>query len=242
MSGIDAYHATRNIIENAFSHLTWHEDVCEKTGFKGISQVWKEDPAWYFWMDHVRGGFLFRLHAEEPIADNQYVSLTLHYFPTVNEEVYHGLSAGEKWLLSDESIFDQETMTPQFEGYDQFISLFVVAEVGFVIDPDNHLQLLLYSSEKDEDHPVHPFIDLLISALNFQSKCHHQQAYSLRDGPVKTTFLSYSESVFQQFLAEFELDPEQIDELANDDKLDKWLHAAHMDAICSMSSSCSCSH
>lgn len=242
MSGIDAYHATRNIIENSFSHLTWHEDICEQTGFKGISQVWKEDPAWYFWVDHVKGGFLLRLHADETIADNQYVSLSLHYFPTADEEVYDSLSKEEKRLLSDESIFDNKTMTPQFEAYDQFTSLFTVAEIGFVIDPDNLLQLLLYSSEKGEGHSVHPFIDLLIIALNFQSKCHHQQAFLLRDGPVKTTFLSYSEPVFQQFLAEFELDLDLLEELTNDDKLDKWLHAAHMDSVCSLSSSCSCSH
>ena len=37
------------------------KDVCEKTGFKGISQVWKEDPAWYFWLNQVKGAFLLRL-------------------------------------------------------------------------------------------------------------------------------------------------------------------------------------
>ena len=242
MSGIDAYSATRNLIENAFSYLTWHEDVCEKAGFKGISQVWIEDPAWYFWLDQVQGAFLLRLHAEEPIADNQYVSLTLHYFPTVEEDTYRDLSAGEKWLLSDESIFDRETDTPHFEAYDQFISLFVVAEVGFVINPDNHLQVLLYSSEETESHPVYEFIDLLISALNFQSKQHHQKAYSLQDESMNTSFLSYSEPVFQQFLDAFELKSELLIELVSDNRLNKWLQAAHLDAVCSVNGSCSCNH
>lgn len=242
MSRVDAYHATRNIIENAFSHLTWHEDVCEKTGFKGISQVWKEDPAWYFWLDQVTGGFLLRLHAEEPIIDNQYLSLSLHYFPAVAEEFYQSLSKEEKKLLSDGSIFDLETNTPQFEAYDQFISQFIVAEIGFVIDPENDLQLLLYSSEKSENHPVHSFIRLLVNTLNFQSKRHHLQAFMLQDKSMQTTFLSYSEPVFQQFLATFGLNLNLLDTLADDDKLNEWLHAAHIDAVCSMSSSCSCSH
>jgi hypothetical protein len=242
MSSIDAYSATRNLIENTFSHLTWHETVCTQTGFKGISQIWKEEPAWYFWSNHVKGSFLLRLHAEEPIADNQYVSLTLHYFPRIDEGAYHGLSAGEKWLLSDESVFDQETNTPQYEAYEQFITLFVVAELGFVIDPDNQLQVLLYSSEKDANHPFNEFIDLLISSLNFLSKQHHQHAYSLQDGAMNTSFLSYSESAFHQFLDDFELDLEQLEDFVHSNKLAKWLHAAHVDAVCSMSGACSCSH
>ncbi len=242
MSRVDAYHATRSIIENAFSHLTWHEDVCEKTGFKGVSQVWKEDPAWYFWLDQVGGAFLLRLHAEEPISNNQYLSLSLHYFPIVDEESYQLLGKEEKGLLSDGSIFDLETNTPQFEAYDQFISQFIVAEIGFVVDPENNLQLLLYSSVKDKNHPVYFFISLLINALNFQSKRHHLQAFMLQDESMKTTFLSYSESVFKQFLATFGLNFNLFDTLVDDDKLNEWLHAAHIDAVCSMSSSCSCSH
>ena len=242
MTGFDAYSATRNLIENAFSYLTWHEDVCEQAGFKGISQIWIEDPAWYFWLDHVKGAFLLRLHAEEPIADNQYVSLSLHYFPTVEEDAYRDLSAGEKCLLSDETIFDRETNTPHFEAYEQFLSLFVVAEVGFVIDSDNHLQVLLYSSEKDVDHSVYEFIDLLISTLNFQSKRHHQNAYLLQDGSVSTSFLSYSETAFQQFVDAFELNSELLETIISDRKLNKWLQAAHIDAVCSMNGACSCSH
>ncbi len=242
MSGIDAYSVTRNLIENTFSYLTWHEDVCNQTGFKGISQVWIEDPAWYFWLDHIKGAFLLRLHADEPLGDNQYVSLSLHYFPTVEEEAYHGLSAREKWLISDGAVFDQETRTPKFEAYEQFVSLFVVAEVGCVIDSDSQLQVLFYSSEKDVNHPLHEFIDLLVSSLNFQSKQHHQDAFSLRDGSVCTSFLSYSETVFQEFIDEFELDSGLLEKIIPDNKLNKWLRAAHIDAVCSMNGACSCSH
>ena len=145
-------------------------------------------------------------------------------------------------MLSDESIFDRETNTPHFEAYEQFISLFVVAEVGFVIDLDNHLQILLYSSEQGENHPVYEFIDLLVSALNFQSKQHHQDAYLLQDGAMSTSFLSYSETAFRQFIDEFELDSELLETIVPSRRLDKWLHAAHIDAVCSMNGACSCSH
>jgi hypothetical protein len=242
MSGIDAYNLTRNLIENAFSHLTWHEAVCTETGFKGISQVWKVDPAWYFWMEQVEGAFLLRLHADEPLGDKHYVSLSLHYFPAADDEFYQRLSAGEKWLLSDKSVFDQKTNTPHFEAYEQFTSLFVVAEIGCVLDADGLLQVLLYSSEKGEGHPFNGFIDLLITALNFQSKRHHQDAYALQEGSVTTCLLSYSEAAFKEFLAEFDLDSESLLKNVSDHKLTTWLHAAHLDAVCSVNGACSCSH
>ena len=242
MSGIDAYSATRNLIENAFSHLTWHETVCDRTGFKGISQVWKVDPAWYFWMDQINGTFLLRLHAEEPLADSHYVSFSLHYFPAIDDESYQCLSAGERLLLSDESVFDKKTNSPHFEAYEQFTSNFVIAEIGCLLDSDSCLQVLLYSSEKEKEQPVNTFIDLFITTLNFQSKQHHQSAYLLQEGPIDTCFLSYSKSGFQEFLTEFELDLESLEEVLSNDRLNHWLHAAHIDAVCSINGACSCSH
>ena len=45
----------KRFIENSFTHLTWFEDICEKLNFKGISQVWVEEPAWYFWIKNSKG-------------------------------------------------------------------------------------------------------------------------------------------------------------------------------------------
>ena len=242
MSGLDAYHATRNLVESSFSHLTWFEDVCSQSGFKGISQIWKEDPAWYFWMNQVDGAFLLRLHAEEPLAENQYVSLTLHYFPTTEDDTYQNLSAGEKWLLSDEDSFDRETNTPRFETYEQFVSLFVVAEVGLVIDPDNQLKLLLYSSEHDQNHPANEFLSLLMTTLNFQSKQHQKRILKMREDGVQTLLVDYSSAVVEQFLKEFNLEDVQFDDVSSDDEFTQWKRAAHMEAVCSMNGACSCHH
>jgi len=242
MTGIDAYSAVRNLIENAFTHLTWYETICNETGFKGISPVWKDEPAWYFWLDRVPGSFLLRYHADEPLEANQYISLSLHYFPTAGEEVYQDLSAGERWLLSDKSVFDRETNSPEFDAYDQFITSFLVAELGFVVDLDNNLQVLLYSTDKRGNHPLHQFLDLLVKALNFQSKKHHLQAYYLRSNEVNSTFLSYSQGSFEGFLQAFDVDINSLGELPLDGKLEHWQRAAHINGICSMSGSCSCSH
>lgn len=242
MSGIDAYSACRNLIENAFSHLTWYEDVCEQSGFKGISQIWKEDPAWYFWQKQVKGAFLLRLHADEPLDDKHYISFTLHYFPQEDEPAYQLLAAEEKQLLANDAVFHRETNTPHFEAYEQVLSDFIVAEIGCVMDVDNQLQVLLYSSAHEERHPVYRFLDLLVTTLNFQSKRHHRQAYALLDGALKTLFLSYSETAFSQFLASFELEAVPLETVIPNARIKLWKYAAHLEAVCTVNGACSCRH
>lgn len=242
MSRIDAYSASRNLVENAFSHLTWYEDVCGLAGFKGISQVWKEEPAWYFWQKQVKGAFLLRLHADESLGQNHYLSLSLHYFPQTDESEYQNLSDAEKDLLADTSLFDGETNTPQYEAFEQFVTAFVVAEIGCVVDADNNLQVLLYSTEQEERHPVYRFIDLFVTTLNFQSKRHHQQVYVLQDGGLTTQFLSYSEAGFNQFLESFELETSQLKTVIPNAQIKLWKHAAQLEAVCSVNGACSCSH
>jgi hypothetical protein len=242
MSRIEAYGASRNLIDNAFTHLTWYEDVCEQVGFKGISQIWKEEPAWYFWQKQVKGAFLLRLHADEALVTEHYLSFTLHYFPRPDEAACQQLPDTEKALLADQSLFHPETNTPNFEAYEDFLSTFVVAEIGCVVDAENSLQLLLYSSDCDERHPVYRFLDLLITTLNFQSKRHHQQAYALQDGPLTTLFLSYSEGSFRRFLAFYELEAPLLETVVPNAKQKLWKYAAHLEAVCSAGGACSCSH
>lgn len=242
MSSSDSYQATRDLIDHAFSHLTWYEDVCRQTGFKGISQIWKDEPAWYFWQDGIKGAFLLRLCAEDLLQEYPLVNLTLHYFPAPDEEAYSLLSAGEKWLLSAEKSFDSETCTPRFEAYNEFIHLFVAAEIGLVFDSNNDLQVLFFSTECDDQHQVHQFLDLLIKALNFQTKKHQLSVHEMKEDEVTTLLLNYSAPVFDRFLAEFGLDRSELSDLSHTDRAGEWTHIAHQEAICSMTGACSCHH
>ena len=242
MNRIDAHAATRLLIDNAFSHLTWYDSICTRMGFRGISQIWKDDPAWYFWMENVEGAFWLRLLDEENLGENQYVSMAVHYFPGMSESFFRDLSAGEKWLLSDESAFDRKTSTPRFEVYDQFFDICLAAEIGLVVDPENVLQLLIFSTEKPSEHPAFRFLDLLVKTLHFQSGRHHRQLSVLRSGPVSSLLLNYSEAVFRDFLDAFELDAAEMETLDNDQRSCTWAAAAHLDAECSMHGACSCHH
>lgn len=243
MSEIDANYAVRNLIDSAFSHLTWYEDLCEETGFKGISQIWKEEPAWYFWMKPCPGAFLLRLHAEESLTLGKLLNLSLHYFPARNEESYKHLSADEIRLIGDEDRFDIETSTPRFEAYQQFHDQFIDAEIGCVVDEDNRLQFLFFSTEQVLDHPVYTFIDLLVTALNFQSKQHQGRVVEIQDAGMRTLFLEYSQKALEYFLNEFDLgEAASLVDISSAEMPQQWRRAAHLDAVCTMSGACSCHH
>ncbi|MDW7646104.1 MAG: hypothetical protein SCI25_13800, partial [Desulfuromonadales bacterium] len=176
MSRIDPYAATRSLIENAFSYLTWHEDACNAVGFKGISQVWKTEPAWYFWLDSVQGGFLLRLQDDEPLNSSQYVSLAVHFYPSPSEAEHCHLLPEERSLLADNSVFDVSTCTPHFEKYEACLPYFLSAEIGLMIGSDNQLQLLVHSTNSEMQSHMAKFLDLLVNTLNFEAKSYHQQA------------------------------------------------------------------
>ena len=238
---LDAYAGTRNLIENAFSYLTWHEDACEAAGFKGISQVWKDEPAWYFWLNNTQGGFLLRLHAEESVKDSQYVSLSVHYYPPVEDNGSDcQLSTEEQRLLADDSVFDRPTQTPRYEEFETCLPHFITAEIGLMFGQENQLQLLVYSSKYGEPHPSANFLDLLVSTLNFEAKSHHRKALQLEDGQAASLFLIYDEVTFKDFLDHFELDESLLDEQQTHTLVAKWQHFAHMNVDCSMDGACSC--
>ncbi|ALC15506.1 hypothetical protein DSOUD_0718 [Desulfuromonas soudanensis] len=240
MTLIDAHAATRNLVENAFRYLTWHEDACKAAGFKGISQVWKDEPAWYFWLDSVQGGFLLRLHDHEPLKGSQYVSLSVHFYPSTSETKDCQLSIEEQRLLSDRSVFDMPTCTPRFEEFDACLPYFITAEIGLLIGSDNQLQLLVYSTQNGMKHFSIQFLDLLVSTLHFANKIHHRQALQLTDGQGTSLFLIYDQTAFDNFTSHFSLDEISFHEPKMEKLLFKWKNSSRIDVNCSMKSTCCC--
>ncbi len=240
MNRIDAVTGTRMLIENAFSHLTWHEDACKHLGFKGISQVWKEEPAWYFWLSKTPGAFLLRLHGEEPVAESQYVSLALHYYPALEQVETLALSRGETDLRNDATVFDQPTCTPRYEQFEACLPHFITAEIGLMIGANNQLQVLVFSTGQDRTHPVFAFIDLLVSSLNFEAKTHHLEACHLDDEATSSLLLAYDAKAFKTFQNTFGLDAAALAEPQDPEHLATWRHCAHMDISCSVNGTCSC--
>jgi hypothetical protein len=240
MTRIDAHAATRILVENAFSYLTWHEDACKAAGFRGISQIWKDEPAWYFWLDSVQGGFLLRLHDHEPLNDSQFISLSVHFYPSPSEAKDYQLSTEEQRLLSDASVFDMPTCTPRFEQFDACLPYFIMAEIGMLIGSDNQLQLLVYSTQSGMQPPSVKFLDLLVSTLHFAAKIHHRQALQLEHDKGMSLFLIYDQSTFEDFLNYFELEETTLFPSEMNELLSKWQSFSHLDVDCSMKRACCC--
>lgn len=240
MSQIDACLATRTLIENAFSHLTWHETACRAFGFQGISQVWREEPAWYFWLDEVEGAFLVRLFEEEAIDTSQFVSLAVHYYPPTDSENRFQLSSRERQIIFDDDLFDRRTCTPHFEAFEACLGFFVCAEISLMIDPENRLQLMAYSTDDPVRRPTDRLLDLLVKALNFEAGRHHRAAWMLKENKPSSLFLVYDENGFKRFLAYFGLNRKNLQPAQITEDLNQWCASAQMDIPCSIHGVCSC--
>ena len=240
MTAIDGSEVMRNLIDSAVSYLTWHEDACKTLRFKGISQVWKETPAWYFWITGITGGFLLRFHQEESVKQNQYISFSLHYYPDKKEAAYQQLTNKEKDLLNDPDIIDKLTNTPQFEAFEHCLPYFLSAEIGLLINKTNKLQALVFSSSNGQAHPTEVFFGFLVKTLNFYLKSHHIQAKQLNMPDISSLFVVYDTIAFAQFIKAYNLDKSRFVHPIQTGMLENWKNAAHMDAECSVHGTCAC--
>lgn len=240
MNQIDGHLAVRLLIENAFSHLTWHETACRDFGFRGISQVWMDEPAWYFWLHDIEGAFLLRLHDEEPIDRGRFVSLTVHYYPAPGSRNQQVLSSRERQIILDDKLFDQRTCTPCFEAFEVCRDFFICAEIGLMIDAQNRLQMLVYGTEGDLRQPADRLLDLLVKTLNFASGAHHCSAWRLKEEQASSLLLVYDQQALAGFLSCFGLTKNDLQPAWGTEHLEQWRKSSHMAAVCSVHGTCSC--
>lgn len=240
MISIDAHSITRSFIDNTFSYLTWHKDVCDELKFKGISQVWVQDPAWYFWLEGIDGAFLLRFLDAEVFDDAINVNLAIHFFPSTASSAFCGLNQREKDLLGSTEMFDTPTLTPQFEHYDLFIPYFVIAELGAVITADNNLSLLYLSTDQGDNHPLSAMADMLIGAVNYYRKKPQTCCYKVNQSDLKHLFLEYEDSAMSRFLDAFDLDLKAVLPVQDNIRTDRWSKASDFHTKCTVTSSCGC--
>lgn len=240
MTTPDPHACTRALIDNSFKYLTWHDDVCHAAGFKGISQVWKEYPAWYIWTDSAPGGYLLRMCSDEPMNDSQYVSLSLHYFPHPDEPENNNLSPEETGLIQAEDFFDQRTSTPNFEKFEEFLPFFVTAEIGLVIGSDNKLKLLIYTTVPEKTEISFKLLDLLIKTLNFFSRSHHRNVFQLDEVDYSSIFIEYDTMSYEKFLKSFNFSKQKLKDISLKDFVSGWKRFSNYSSVCSVKGTCSC--
>ena len=119
---------------------SWVESVKQAIGLEAVSQVWGEQPAWYFWIKNAPGAFSLQLeHASTQIAGNEEWGngiFSIKHYPHPRQEGFKNFSFQEQCFIRSE-YFDR-THTPRFEYKDKIpATLFNVATMEYLAGPDD---------------------------------------------------------------------------------------------------------
>ncbi len=139
---IDPEEFFRNKIDNMLVTASWVDQVRDILGITGVSQIWDEQPAWYFWLSSMGGAY--RLQLESAYDDRKtYCSVfSIKYYPAVNEKLFQTFSAEERSIVQS-SLIDH-TNTPSYDyRYKIPEELFSVGTVFFNTDVDGNCASLL---------------------------------------------------------------------------------------------------
>ena len=116
------------------------DSVRKKLMITGVSQVWDDRPAWYFWIRDASGVYELELEdtavASPKDVEWRQAALRLKCFPNVHGDLFDSFSFEERSLIK--SPFFDATHTPCFE-YRQHIppNLFTVAALDYTIDHED---------------------------------------------------------------------------------------------------------
>jgi len=130
----------RNKIENSLITASWVEKVKQGIGLEAVSQVWGEQPAWYFWIENIPGAFSLQLEnaSTEKTGNAEWGNgiFSIKHYPHPRQEVFKDFSFQEQCFVRSE-YFDR-THTPRFE-YKESIpaTLFNVASMEYLAGPDD---------------------------------------------------------------------------------------------------------
>ena len=125
---------------------SWFEGFKQDLGIEGVSQIWAERPAWYFWICGAPGAYQFQLEdAAEAAGGGVQGMFSIKCYPYTHTAAYRGLSAEERDLLESD-LFDH-TGTPAAEARERISeNLFNVAVFECRLGSDGQLSQLALES------------------------------------------------------------------------------------------------
>ncbi|MBI5572655.1 MAG: hypothetical protein HY914_22115 [Desulfomonile tiedjei] len=164
---IDIFSLFRNRINSMLTTASWIEPVKQMLGITGVSPVWDDVPAWYFWIQGAPG--VYALVLEQIGSDGSENSSSFHglfslkCYPFPDSKEFPGFSFLEQRLVSSE-YFDR-TNTPKFECRETIPApLFVVGAIELELDREDGWSVLTlecqdvirarYEAEALEDYPL----------------------------------------------------------------------------------------
>ncbi len=128
---------------------SWVEKIRTDLGLEGVSQVWGERPAWYFWISDAPGVYLLELAETGTRQDEDFdlheVTFFLKCYPFVDHRVFQSFSFEEQGLIR--SKYFDHTNTPHFD-YRENISpnLFNIAKIECAFDGEETMAAFTFES------------------------------------------------------------------------------------------------
>jgi len=126
---------------------SWFEKVKGLIGLEGVSQVWGDKSAWYFWISKAPGVYYLQL---EEVFDEYWENddlaggiFTIKCYPYAHENVFQSFSFEERSFI--QSDFFDHTHTPLFEQKEKIPeTLFNVATLELAMDSQDNLALFTF--------------------------------------------------------------------------------------------------
>jgi hypothetical protein len=224
----------RQLVENALTHLSWFDTVHSHLGLTGVSQIWDEEPAWYFWL----GGRSYLLrYANLAEAGPDELTAILHTFPSKEEWIEGVTPAFAHPLLTTEH-FDFSTMTPRYESFSLFKDSFVAGEMTFSL-AGGELQLLAASGYVREWSAVWRYLEFFVAMVTFQRKAEPWESPYFFSAEEEITSVLVPFDSSGSAMAKAIVTTESCRRLAMPLL---WHRLAHEQFHCSVSGACACSH
>jgi hypothetical protein len=235
MDGRDSAELHRLAIDNAITHLLWHEEIRQQSGLAGVSQIWGEEPAWYFWLRGMPGAFLLQMGSCDELKGGSLATYLLHYFPVVAADP-------EDQAVLEGSWFDRCTGTPRYEHRHKISSRFLAGETGVAIDEDGK-PLTAYISWRQGEPAGGEFFSLLISALVF---FHRRRPEAVYDGQaeagVDSRFVVFDKEFFSGFISRMTGHRLSLTLAIPGNLPDLWAALPDIPALCTAAGTCGCAH
>ena len=128
---------------------SWVDEIHSGLGIKGVSQVWDEKPAWYFWIADTPGVYHLELvnagAREQGNLKLLCATFSLKCYPFTHSRIFQSFSFEERCLIRSQ-YFDH-TNTPHFEHRGEIPkNLFNIAKIECAFDVDETLAAFTFES------------------------------------------------------------------------------------------------
>jgi hypothetical protein len=236
MDGLDHLNHHRLAIENSMTYLLWHDVVRRQAGLKGISQVWGEEPSWYFWLAVRPGAFLLRAGDCEEVAGSSLVTYLLHYFPP------ESIERNEQDLL-ESPFFDKITGTPVYEHRHEFFDRFIAGEIGLALGINGEPHMTCCSWQQKAYPAARDFFTTFVSALISFHRLSPTTVCNGMPAPlIESRFAVFNQGFFEEFLSQTDNEKLILSPVLLENITESWKIPIDQPLTCTAEGVCGCAH